>query len=83
MLTNKIEILQEIVDRDGDCDTFAVPAICKRCPLGNKIVNGRKANCMDFLNISIDMASEQVDEIYKKAAEEEIFAINLEEHLSE
>jgi len=83
MVEGKVEILQEIIDRHGDCEGFANPAICKRCPLGNKQVNGRKVNCMDFLKISSEMAEEEVYDVYEKAAEDELFRIEMEEVLSE
>ena len=83
MITDKLKILQEIIDRHGDCEGFAVPAICKRCPLGNKLVNGKKVNCMDYLKIYNDMTEEEVCEKYEKAAEDELFQIEMEGHLSE
>jgi hypothetical protein len=81
VLTKPLDILQEIIDRDGDCEDFAGPAVCKRCPLGNKTVDGRRVNCMDFLRITEQMTSEQIEEIYKQAAQEELFRIELEEIL--
>lgn len=83
MVEDKLKILQEIVDRHGNCEGFAKPAICKRCPLGNKIVKGRKVNCMDFLNITEEMTDDEVCDKYENAASEEIFKIQLEEILSE
>lgn len=83
MVEDKIGILQEIIDRHGDCEGFAKPAICKRCPLGNKQVNGRKVNCMDYLNITPEIPPEEVFEKYEKAAEDELFKIEFEEVLSE
>lgn len=83
MVEDKVIILQEIIDRHGDCEGFANPAICKRCPLGNKQVNGRKVNCMDFLKINQEMTEEEVWDTYEKAAEEELFRIEMEEVLSE
>lgn len=83
MLTDPQEILQEVIDNDGDCSDFAQPAICKRCPLGRKKVNGRTVNCMDYLNIDIEMPEEAVREIYKNAAREELFTMELENLLSE
>lgn len=83
MVEDKIAILQEIIDRYGDCEGFANPAICKRCPLGNKKVGGRKVNCMDYLNITEEMTEDEVCELYQKTAEDELFRIELEGHLSE
>lgn len=83
MVEDKVEILQEIIDRHGDCEGFAVPAICKRCPLGNKQVNGRRVNCMDYLKITQEMTEEEVYDKYEKAAEDELFRIEMEEVLSE
>lgn len=83
MVEDKVEILQEIIDRHGDCEGFANPAICKRCPLGNKQVNGRKVNCMDYTKINNDMTDDEIFDIYEKAAEEELFKIEMEELLSE
>jgi hypothetical protein len=74
MIEDKLAILQEVIDRHGDCEGFAKPAICKRCPLGNKIVNGRKVNCMDYLKINTDeMTEDEIFDTYEKAAEEELF----------
>ena len=81
MLEDKLAILQEIIDRDGDCEGFANPAICKRCPLGNKRINGNRVNCMDYLNISPDMQDEEVCEKYVTAATDELFQIELEDVL--
>jgi len=83
MMEDKVEILQEIIDRHGDCEDFAKPAICKRCPLGNKQKEGRRVNCMDYLNIRDDMTVEEVLEKYEDAAAEELFRIQMEEALSE
>lgn len=78
MVEDKTAILQEIINRHGDCDDFAEPAICKRCPLGNKQVNGRKVNCMDLLKVTPDMLKEDADEVYEQAAEDELFRIEME-----
>lgn len=84
MLEDKQKILQAIIDHTGDCGLFATTAICKRCPLGNKRVDGRRVNCMDYLNIDTStMEHEEVCDIYEKAAEEELFSLTLEDHLSE
>ncbi len=83
MVEGKVEILQEIIDRHGDCEGFAGPAICKRCPLGNKQVNGRRVNCMDYLKITSEMTEDEVYDKYEKAAEEELFQIEMENILSE
>lgn len=83
MVEDKVEILQEIIDRHGDCEGFANPAICKRCPLGNKRVNGRKVNCMDYLNITPEMTQDETFDVYEKAAEDELFQIEFETALSE
>ena len=83
MVEDKVEILQEIIDRHGDCEGFAQPAICRRCPLGNKQVNGRKVNCMDYLNITNDMTEEEILDKYEEAAADELFRIEIEEVLSE
>lgn len=83
MVKDKAAILQEIVDHYGDCNEFATPAICKRCPLGNKRINGRKVNCMDFLKITEEMHDDEVCDIYQRAAEDELFGLELEEHLLE
>lgn len=82
MLENKIAILQEIIDRAGDCSDIACPAVCKKCPLGNKLINGRKVNCMDYLNVTPDMSSDEISEKYAKAAEDELFQIEIETVLS-
>lgn len=83
MVQDKAAILQEIVDRHGDCEGFAKPAICKRCPLGNKRINDRRVNCMDYLNITPETPPEEMFEKYEKAAEDELFSMELEEALSE
>jgi hypothetical protein len=83
MVEDKVEILQEIIDRHGDCEGFAQPAICKRCPLGSKQVNGRRVNCMDYLKITPEMTEEEKGEKYEQAAADELFRIEMEEVLSE
>lgn len=82
MHLDPLVILQEVIDRDGDCEGFANPSICKRCPLGNKKVNGHRVNCVDYLNAG-NMDPETAKEVYVNAAKEEIFAIELEALLSE
>ena len=82
MVEDKVGILQEIIDRRGDCEGFANPAICKRCPLGTKQINGRKVNSMDFLKINQEMTEDEVFDKYEKAAEEELFSLEMEELLS-
>lgn len=84
MVEDKVAILQEIIDRHGDCEGFAKPAICKRCPLGNKQVEGRKVNCLDYLKIdTMTMTEEEVFDKYEQAAADELFQIEMEEVLSE
>lgn len=83
MVEDKVEILQEVIDRHGDCEGFASPAICKRCPLGNKRVNGRKMNCMDYLKINSEMTEDEIADIYEEAAVEELFRLEFESVLSE
>lgn len=83
MVENKAAILQEIIDRHGDCEDFAQPAICKRCPLGNKQIDGRRVNCMDYLNINPDMSIEEVLTKYEDAATDELFSIEIEAALLE
>jgi hypothetical protein len=82
MVEDGVAILQEIIDRHGDCEGFASPAICKRCPLGNKQVDGRKVNCMDYLKISSETPEEEVYDLYENAAAEELFRMEMEELLS-
>lgn len=83
MLEDKVAILQEIIDRHGDCEDFAQPAVCKRCPLGNKQINGRRVNCMDYLNIRPEMSLEEILDRYEDAAADELFSIEMEEALLE
>lgn len=83
MVEDKVAILQEIIDRNGDCERFASPAICKRCPLGNKRVNDRKVNCMDYLNITAELTEDETCDKYEEAAADELFRIEIEELLSE
>ena len=83
MVEDKAAILQEIIDRNGDCEDFAKPAICKRCPLGNKQIDGRRVNCMDYLNINPDMSIEEVLTKYEDAAADELFNMGIEEALLE
>lgn len=84
MVEDKVAILQEIIDRHGDCEGFANPAICKRCPLGNKQVNGRKVNCMDYLGVNQDeMTEDELCDRYEQAAADELFRIEMEEVLLE
>lgn len=85
MLTDPSEILEEIIEQDGECERWASPAVCKRCPLGNKRVDGRRMSCADFLkhryNVDFDKNDSVVNAAYKMAAEEELFAIELEKAL--
>lgn len=83
MVEDKVAILQEIIDRHGDCEDFAKPAICKRCPLGNKQVDGRRVNCMDYLKIHPDMSLDEILTKYEDAAADELFRIEMEEALSQ
>ena len=84
MLTDPVAILQEIIDQDGDCESWATPTVCKRCPLGGKRIDGRRLNCQDYINRQRSLAGKTVEEVreaYVSAAEEELFAIELESHL--
>jgi hypothetical protein len=83
MIEDKAAILQEIIDRHGDCEDFAKPAICKRCPLGNKQIDGRRVNCMDYLKINQDMTLDEILSKYEDAAADELFNMGIEEVLSE
>lgn len=82
MKLDPVSILQEVIDRDGDCEGLAGPAVCSRCPLGTKTVNGRRVNCMDYLKlVPGELTREEQSDIYKKAAEDELFTIEMESHL--
>lgn len=84
MLTDPVAILQEIIDQDGSCEDLACATVCKRCPLGGKRLDGKRLSCDDYIRLhhNIDnMLREEVDTIYKTAAEEELFAIELEKLL--
>lgn len=84
MLTDPVAILQEIIDFDGDCEAFSGPAICKRCPLGNKRIDGKRVSCLDYLNRQHNVeqkSAEEINALYKTAAEEELFTIELEKAL--
>jgi hypothetical protein len=83
MVKDKVAILQEIIDRHGDCEDFAQPSICKKCPLGNKRINDRKMNCMDYLKINESHTEDEICDIYEKAAEDELFYIELEKALED
>jgi hypothetical protein len=83
VIKDSAAILQEIIDRHGDCEGFANPAICKRCPLGNKRVGDRKVNCMDYLKISSEMTEDEICAKYEQAAADELFRSELEDVLSE
>ena len=83
MIKDGTAILQEVIDRHGDCEGLASPAICKRCPLGNKRINGKRVNCMDYLKIDSDMTDDEIYDKYEDAAVEELFRIELEELLLE
>lgn len=80
-------ILQEIIDQDGECQHWATPAICKICPLGRKRIDGQqRLNCMDYVawkrpDIVKTGADDLIAEAYKEIAEEELFAMELEEVL--
>jgi hypothetical protein len=76
-------ILQTIIEHEGSCE-WASPAICKRCPLGNKRVNGRRVNCWDYVRslCSVNYGdAERIAETYKACAEEELFTLELEQAL--
>ncbi len=82
MQFDPVAILQEVIDRDGDCEGFANPSVCKRCPLGNKRIDGHRVSCVDYLKANT-MDPERAKEVYVNAAKEEILAIELENLLSE
>lgn len=82
MPDDKSEILQKIIDHLGDCDLFTTPDICKRCPLGNKRVNGRRVNCMDYLKVNEEMNHDQICDVYLDAAEKELCDVEFEKMLN-
>lgn len=81
MILDPVKILEEIVEREGDCDGLAGPATCKRCPLGNKSIDNKRVNCVEYVK-ALNASSEEANKIYKDAAQEELFAIELEKHLA-
>lgn len=84
MVKDPVEILQKIVESLGDCESFTRNEICKLCPLGNKIVNGRKVNCADYLKVRhSEMTEDEIMDIYEKAAAEELLNIQMDNLLSE
>lgn len=84
MIEDPLKILQEIIDRHGDCEGLAGPAVCKRCPLGNKKKpDGNKMNCMDYLGVGWEMDEDERSEIYERAAADELLNIEFDRILSE
>lgn len=85
MKLDPVQILQEIVDRHGDCEGFANPAICKQCPLGNKRnADGHRVNCMDYLGIDTsEMSQDEICDKYEQAAADELMNIEMDALLSE
>lgn len=74
LMTDPEAILQRIIDDNGDCDSWATPETCKNCPLGNKQLDGKKVNCLDYLGINLFRhAGQDAAALYKRAAEDELF----------
>ena len=82
MKFDEVSILERIIEHHGDCELFAGPAICKRCPLGNKRIDGERVSCVDYLNVD-QMTTEEADEVYLTAANDELFTIQLENHITD
>jgi hypothetical protein len=85
MVLDPEAILQAIIDRNGDCEGFTTPALCKRCPLGNKRnAKGDRVNCLDYLAIDPSVLTEdELFDKYEQAAAEELLNIQMDNLLSE
>jgi hypothetical protein len=84
MKLDPVDILEAIIEADGNCNDFANPSVCKRCPLGNKRVEGKRVNCMEYVGCQVGIDSfDDINEKYKNAANDELFTIQLEAHLDD
>lgn len=78
---DSLEVLQKIIEWEGDCSKGADPTVCKYCPLGNKKIQDKKLNCLDYLGLHNDALEGHNDIVAsktKQAAEEELFNLKMD-----
>lgn len=80
MSKDAVKILEMIIAMDGVCKKFASSDDCNRCPLGNKIINGRRVSCVEYLN-AWRHPKEEFYSRYRQAAQDELFDILFENAL--
>jgi len=78
---NVSQILERIIQEEGSC-TWASGAVCRSCPLG-RLARDRDGGFMSCVeSLAIDGLSEtEADERYKKAAQEKLATLTLDEIL--
>ena len=78
---NVAQILERIIQEEGSC-TWANGEVCKSCPLGRlaRDRDGGFMSCVEFL--AIDGLNEaEADARYKKAAQEKLANLTIDELL--
>jgi len=65
---DEISILERIIDEEGSC-CWAIPSICRKCPLGRLVryESGNYMSCIEAINID-GLSEEEADVKYKEAA---------------
>jgi len=78
-----MSILEKIIQEEGSC-TWARPSVCARCPLG-KLARDEKGgfmSCVESLHID-GLSEEEADARYKKAAQEKLTNLTIDQILGE
>lgn len=80
---NVAQILERIIQEEGSC-TWANTTVCKSCPLG-RLARDRDGGFMSCVeSLAIDGLTEaEADARYKKAAQEKLANLTLDELLEE
>lgn len=80
---DEADILQKIIEEDGNC-SWSKPSICARCPLSKLKAkpNGDYLSCMEAVGAQ-ELDEIEADAAYKAAAERALLDLQIETVLEE
>ena len=66
----KMDILNKLVESDGNCDKWAKPSICRKCPLSKlkKKPSGDYLSCIEAIGAESLATEEEMNLRYKEVA---------------
>lgn len=80
-------ILQKIIQEQGNCswvDRYPEHYVCEKCPLAKLAISrGKYLSCYEMIIGKVGISQKDQDTLYRKAAEDALFNITLDEIIQE